>query len=190
MINQVIDWKRQGDSLMTKRAFQISMTRGTPFLLRPLTFLTILLLEVELLIGIVVNLYVQISAVHPGANASQYFLGVVQGVGWALTSGPMALLAHAVLGLFLTLAASIVVGCAIAARRPSCIRCSILGWMMVVGAGFNGASFLNYGHDFSSMLMSSQAVIAMTAYILCFVLAETRSQRQQRLAKETVSSTN
>jgi hypothetical protein len=157
----------------------MSMTRSVPSLLRPLTLLTLLLLAAEFLIGMVVNLYVQIPAAHPGANASQYFPGVVQGVGWALTLSPLALLVHVVLGLLLMLDSSIIVGCAIASRRMSCVRLSILGWMMIVGAGFNGASFLNYRHNFSSMMMSSQSIVATAAYILCFVLAETRSQRNQ-----------
>ena len=33
-------------------------------------------------------------------------------------------------------------------------------------AGFNGASFLNYGHDFSSFLMALGFVLALCAYAI------------------------
>ena len=54
-----------------------------------------------------VNLYVQVPAVHPGASAPEYFSGVVQGVAWALLHAPLLLLVHAIVGLLLFLAALI-----------------------------------------------------------------------------------
>jgi hypothetical protein len=30
---------------------------------------------------------------------------------------------------------------------------SVLGGLLVIGAGFNGASFLDFGHDSSSLIM-------------------------------------
>jgi len=118
-----------------------------------------------------VNLYVQVPTVHTGAGSSNYFLGVVQGIGWALAFGPLALLVHVVLGLLLGLASFTLIGFAIASRRWSWIIPSIFGWIGVVGAGFNGASFMNYGHDFSSLLMSTGFVLAMISYTLGFAFA-------------------
>ena len=139
--------------------------------LRTLTLLTLLLLNVQFFIGMLVNLYIQVPAIHPGANSSNYFLGVVQGIVWALVSGPLALLVHVALGLLLVLVSFILMGLAIASRRLSWIISSILGWIGVVGAGFNGASFLNYGHDLSSLLMSTGFVLAMVSYMLGLALA-------------------
>lgn len=161
----------QEKSLMPELASQINTTQTASSPLRSLTLFTLLLLEVQFIIGMLVNLYVQVPAVHPGANASNYFLGIVQGVGWALIASPLALLVHIVLGLLLFLASSIVVGFAIASRRRAWIILSILGWIGIVGAGFNGASFLNYGHNFSSLLMSTGFVLSMIAYTLSFAFA-------------------
>src|SRR5437879_5695723 len=90
-------------------------TRTTPSVLRRVTIIILVLLAVEYLVGMLVNLYVQVPSVHPGEGASDYFLGVVQGVAWALVASPLWLLVHAIVGLVLFLASLILIGCAIAA---------------------------------------------------------------------------
>lgn len=145
-------------------------TRATPGLLRPITGVTLLLLAAEFLIGMVVNLYVQIPSAHPGAGAADYFLGVVQGVVWALGHATWALVLHVTLGLLLGLASTFLIGLAVAARKRLWILLSLTGWIGVVGAGFNGASFLNYGHDFSSLLMSVGFLLAAISYTISFSL--------------------
>lgn len=156
---------------MSAVSSQRSTRRTASSRLRTLTLLTLLLLNVQFFIGMLVNLYIQVPAIHPGANASNYFLGVVQGIRWALVSGAVVLLVHVALGLLLGLASFILMGLAIASRRLSWIIFSVLGWMGVVGAGFNGASFLNYGHDLSSLLMSTGFALAMISYTLGLALA-------------------
>ena len=42
---------------------------------------------------------------------------------------------------------------------------AILGFVGVIGAGFNGGSFLNYQEDFSSILMAVGFALAMSAYV-------------------------
>lgn len=156
---------------MSELLSRASATRSRSSKLRTIMLLTLLLLNVEFFIGMLVNLYVQIPATHMGANSANYFSGVVQGIGWALVSSPLALFGHVVLGLLLGLASFTLIGFAIASRRWSWIISSVLGWIGVVGAGFNGASFLNYGHDFSSLLMSTGFGLAMIAYTLGLALA-------------------
>ena len=133
--------------------------------LRLLTALTLLLLAVQFLIGVVVNLYVQVPD-HPGTNAPDYFGGVVQGVAWALAHGAWSLQLHAVIGILLFLASLLLIGYAIAARRRAWIVIAVIGWSGITGAGFNGASFLNYGENFSSLLMSVGFFLAMTSYVI------------------------
>jgi hypothetical protein len=38
---------------------------------------------------------------------------------------------------------------------------SVLGALAIVGAGFNGVSFLNYGHAFSSLIMAGLWALAL-----------------------------
>ncbi len=51
--------------------------------LRPLATTTLLLLAAQFLIGMLVNLFVVLPTAHPGAQAPEYFSGVVEGVWWA-----------------------------------------------------------------------------------------------------------
>ena len=153
---------------MQKTSSHISITSATPSRLRTVVVITLILLAVQFLIGMVVNLYVQIPSVHPGADASDYFVGVVQGIGWVLEHGTLALWIHTTVGLLLVLASFILLGLAIVSRQRVWILISVLGLLGIVGAGFNGASFLNYGHDFSSLIMSSGFLLAVISYIVGF----------------------
>jgi hypothetical protein len=48
---------------------------------------------------------------------------------------------------------------------------AILGLIGVLGAGFNGGSFLNYHQDFSSMIMATGFAVAVVAYSAGLYLA-------------------
>ncbi len=54
------------------------------------------------------------------------------------------------------------------ARVRAWIVASALGFVGILAAGFNGASFLNYGHDFSSFLMALGFVLALCVYAIGF----------------------
>jgi hypothetical protein len=146
-----------------------SPTAGSPAAsraTRPLMAVALVSLALQFLAGMVVNLYVRLPASHPGTAAPDYFIGVAQGDVWALAHSALALRAHVVLGLLLFLASLALIGLAIAARRRAWIVASVFGTIGIMAAGFNGASFLNYGHDFSSLLMSLGFAVAMFAYTL------------------------
>ncbi len=145
---------------------RIMTTKTISSRLRTIAAITLILLAIQFLVGMVVNLYVQVPSVHPGASASNYFVGVVQGVVWAMVHSELALVIHTVLGLLLVLASFILIGFAVAYRQRAWIITSLLGWVGIVGAGFNGASFLNYGHNFSSLLMSIGFLVAMVSYVI------------------------
>jgi hypothetical protein len=146
-------------------------TRTTSVTLHTIVGITLLLLAIQFLIGIVVNLYVQIPAIHPGTGSANYFVGVVQGVIWALGHGAWSLVVHVALGLLLVLASFLLIGLAIASRQRAWIIISLTGWIGVSAAGFNGVSFLNYGNDFSSLLMSTGFLLAAISYTIGFSLS-------------------
>lgn len=141
--------------------------------LRVLTAIILILLAVQFFIGMWVNLFVQVPDKHPGVNAPEYFSGVFQGVLWALSSAPLWLRLHASVGLLLFLASIVLLVLAIAARRGSWIAVAIVGFLGIVGAGFNGASFMNYGHDFSSLLMAVGFLLAAIPYTIGIGLRRT-----------------
>jgi hypothetical protein len=134
--------------------------------LRRLTVVTLALLAVQYLFGMTVNLFVTIPASHPGSNADNYFSGVAQGVAWAIAHGAGFLQLHATFGLLLVAAAIALLVLAIRSRRRAWIVATSIALLTILGAGFNGASFLNYNHDFSSMIMASLFLIAVCAYAI------------------------
>jgi hypothetical protein len=138
--------------------------------MRTVAAITLLLLAIQFLIGMIANLFIQVPNVHPGTGSSNYFVGVVQGVVWALLHSELGLLLHVIVGLLLGIAAFTLLGLAIASRQRAWIVTSILGWIGVIGAGFNGASFLNYGHNFSSLLMSIGFLLAVVSYAIGFYI--------------------
>lgn len=122
-------------------------------------------LGIQFLLGMAVNLFVTIDPNHPGAHPAEYFSGVARNVVWAIVNGPSILLVlHAVLGLILVLGAVGLIVRAIRLRSRAMIVVTVIGGLAVLGAGFNGGSFLNYHEDFSSMLMASFFAIAAVAY--------------------------
>lgn len=126
--------------------------------------IALLLLALQFLLGMVVNLFVTIPSSHPGTNAPEYFSGVAAGVAWTLAHGDWWLRLHALDGPLLFLDGLALIWLAVASRRRAWIVASVLGCIGTIAAGFNGASFLNYGHNFSSLLMSIGFFLATVSY--------------------------
>jgi branched-subunit amino acid transport protein len=144
----------------------VSNTRGSQRWQKVLTLVMLILLAAQFLVGMLVNLFVTVPSAHPGTNAPEYFSGVVTGVLWVLGHGTLWLLLHSIAGLALFLCSLLLLGLAIASRRRAWIISSIFGLLGIMTAGFNGASFLNYGHDFSSLLMSIGFLLAVIPYMI------------------------
>ena len=60
---------------------------------------------------------------------------------------------------------------AIGNRRRGIVVSAVFGFIGVLGAGFNGGSFLNYDQDFSSMLMATGFAIAVASYSVGLYIA-------------------
>lgn len=124
----------------------------------------VIALLAQFLLGMAVNLFVKIPESHPGANPPEYFSGVVQSVGWAMTDGGLWLVLHAGLGLLLVVGALTALLQSIGSHERAALTTTAVGLVSVLGAGFNGGSFLNYGEDFSSMIMASLFAVATGSY--------------------------
>lgn len=122
------------------------------------------MLLIQFLLGMAVNLFVTVPSNHPGANPPEYFGGVVSSVTWAILRGGLWLTLHAAWGLILVLGALGTLVQAIRLGGGCRITLTVLGFIGVLGAGFNGGSFLNYNQNFSSMLMAVGFALAMSAY--------------------------
>ncbi len=137
----------------------------------------IVLVLVQAGLGMVVNLYVTVPAQHPGTDAANYFAGSLHSVAWAIAHGAATLAVHTTLGLALI---AFVVGTAVHAMRSE--RRAIGGWsvlagLFVIGAGFNGASFLDFAHNINSLIMALLALAAIGCYTTALMLLGPSSRR-------------
>lgn len=126
----------------------------------------LIVLMIQFLLGMGVNLFVTVPRDHPGANPPEYFTGVAQSVAWAIVHGGALLILHASLGLLLVLLGVGLLVQAIRSRHRPTIVTAVIGAVAILGAGFNGGSYLNYHEDFSSMIMASLFAIAVTDYAI------------------------
>lgn len=151
-------------------AGDLALARSHPSTeIRRQAFGLVVMLVAQFFLGMLVNLFVKVPDQHPGAKPDEYFSGSFQSVVWAISgSGVPALVLHAILGLLLVLAGGRLVVEVRRLHRRGPFVAAILGLLFVVAAGFNGASFLDFGLDVSSMIMATFFALAMLAYV--FVL--------------------
>jgi hypothetical protein len=125
------------------------------------------LVVIQVAAGMVVNLYVTVPAHHPGAHPANYFSGSFHSVAWALSHGGVALIVHASLGLALVVVSFLA---AVRAIRLGPRTVSVtygFGFLFILGAGFNGASFLDFaGQTISSLIMALLALAALCCYLI------------------------
>ncbi len=138
--------------------------------LRRMTLGISVLLIAQLSIGMIVNLYVTVPVHHPGAQPANYFTGSVRSIAWAIGHGAPALAIHATLGLAVAAIAIWVAVRALRLRSGWGVFASVLAAGLVVGAGFNGASFVDFNHTVSSLLMALLALGALSCYLVALYL--------------------
>ena len=136
-------------------------------------------LLVQFAIGMYVNLFATIPLNHPGHGANDFFTGSYHSVAWAETSAhaPLILAFHAGLGLLLVVGSLWLAVLAIRGRRAGIVWAAVLGALFILGAGFNGASFLNYNHDANSYVMALLFAAAVLCYSVILALPGT-TERQ------------
>lgn len=125
-----------------------------------------LLLLVQYVLGLVTNLFVTLPAQHPGADSPDYFGGLVPAIVWVISEVSVWAALHAALGLALVVAALVLAVMSLRVGMPAYAATAIVGALAIIGAGFNGASFVIYGHDFSSMIMGGVWAIALACYAI------------------------
>ena len=128
--------------------------------------------------GIAVNLYVTVPTNHPGARPSNYLTGSFHSLAWAMAHGPATLAVHALLGLFLVVVVVLAAVYALRSGRRAVGGWSLVGGLCVIGAGFNGASFLDFGHTISSLIMALLALAAVGCYATALVLLAGATPRE------------
>src|SRR6516165_4545228 len=136
-------------------------------------------LLVQFALGMYVNLFAYIPLNHPGHRAKNFFAGSYHSVAWAETSphSPLILAFHAGLGLLLVLGSLWLAVLAIRGRRAGFVWAAVLGALFILGAGFNGASFLNYNHDANSYVMALLFALSVLCYIVLLALPSSSERK-------------
>ena len=140
--------------------------------LRAATLGMIVALLVQFAAGMIVNLFTTIPDNHPGSQPSDYLAGSFDSIRWAITqSGLPALIFHTAWGLLLVVNGVVLIVLARRVGMRSITVAAVLGFLFIVGAGFNGASFLDFQADYSSMIMATLFGLAVLAYsVVLFLL--------------------
>lgn len=155
-----------------------TVTRKRIARLQRIVFGAIVLIMLQAAIGVYVNLYVTIPLHHPGANPpfSSYLSGSSRSIAWAITHGATALVVHALLGLTLVVAVIGVAVYAVRLRRWVIGILSVAAGLLVIEAGFKGASFVDFQNNSSSLIMALLAFGAVACYATILYLLAARPQ--------------
>jgi hypothetical protein len=130
------------------------------------TLIMIGALLAQFVLGMAANLFVTIPAHHAGANPRNYFTGAGRRLGWAITSDLLPLAAHVLLGILLVVVGFALIFLAASSGNRGVLIASVLGALFTLGAAFNGASFLNFNDDPSSMIMAGLFAAALACYVV------------------------
>lgn len=133
----------------------------------------LLMLVAQFLLGMWINLFVTIPGHHPGRSksSSQYLSHAVTSDRWALQHASVVLRAHVILGLLLGIGALYTIVMGVRAHRGGLLTWSIVGAIGALVAGIQGASFLVFNDNASSMIMAGGFALAVISYSVSLYLA-------------------
>jgi hypothetical protein len=143
--------------------------------LRDFSFAQVILLVLQTVLGMRVNLFVQVPADDQGK-------GLLSSFGNAMSKGPAEIAAHAGFGLLVFVNACLLVVFSLTVRGTSVKLASTLGWLAIAGAAVSGASFLNATPNTSStnnasFFMALLTMVAVTCYAWnLFALAKSKTE--------------
>ena len=141
------------------------------------------MLLVQYGLGMGVNLYAQVPAADQGS-------GLAVAVGRALTSQPVVLAAHTVLGLLMLVAGTTVLVRAIRARHRGVIATSAAGLAAIIAAAFSGAAFVNGGQAGASMAMAVLTGVALLCYLANLLMVSPEAVTSPAAQASTTAQTS
>ena len=122
------------------------------------------LLIAQYVIGMVLDFFIELPAVHPGTAGGTYITRVWDGFAWSVTAGGPALAAHVGIATLLVLGGIATLGFSIVARHKTWIIAASFGLLGITLAWLNGIEFINTGLDKHSFAMAIAFMIALFSY--------------------------
>jgi hypothetical protein len=127
--------------------------------LRDFSFAQVILLVLQTVLGMRVNLFVQVPAGDQGK-------GLLSSFGDAMSKGPAEIAAHAGFGLLVFINACLLVVFSLTVRGVWIKITSLIGWLAIAGAAVSGAAFINSAPNTSSTDDASFAMALLTMVAL------------------------
>jgi hypothetical protein len=138
--------------------------------IRRMAFSTVCLILIQAGTGMAANLYVRVPN-HPGSDPTNYFTGSVDSIAWVLSNGAVVLIIHVVFGFVLAVLVVSTLIRIVKLKRPSLNAWTTIGALFVIGAGFNGASFLDFTNNISSLIMAVLGFASALCYTVVLFLS-------------------
>ncbi|HWG23007.1 hypothetical protein [Actinospica sp.] len=155
--------------------------------LRDFSFAQVILLVLQTVLGMRVNLFVQVPAGDQGK-------GLLSSFGNAMSKGPAEIAAHSGFGLLVFINACLLVVFSLTVRGISIKLASVLGWLAIAGAAVSGASFVNATASSSSandasfaMALLTMVAVACYAWNLFALFGEKAAAGTEAEAAETAA---
>jgi hypothetical protein len=156
----------------------------TPSYLRTHAKILLILFAVQFLAGMLLNLFVTLPKVHPGTSGDNYFTQSWASLVWTLSGGGgWALAVHASIAVALLIGTIALFVRTLSPRGRGWRWGSGIAALFTLGALFNGLSFADYNQDFSSMIMATCWLVAVTAVVIPLI------RSRQILTTQSISST-
>lgn len=137
--------------------------------LRVTTLAATIMLLAQIGLGIGIAQAVNVPAADNGA-------GIFVAIWRALANGPVALTAHAALGLLLIATAISAIIRAVLARRTAVLVTAVVGLAAVLVADVTGARFVGSGQNTDSTVMMVAGTVALVCYLVSLLLLRGRSR--------------
>lgn len=142
------------------------------------------MLALQFLLGMILNLFVQLPTTHPGTSGA-YISRSLHGFGWAITiGGGIVLFLHVIVAIGLLLASLSLVVRAAATKSGSWLLTSIIGALGVLAALTNGLAFLGYNSDVNSFVMAVGFMVAAVSYTTALSFAMSPAQASKAKLEE------
>jgi hypothetical protein len=101
--------------------------------------------------------------------ATDRISGILAAIGRSFTDGPVALWAHAGLGLILIITGVSVIVRAILARRFTIVLLGAIGLCAILASNVTGARFVDTGEARESYVMAIASLVSLVSYVVCLV---------------------
>jgi hypothetical protein len=120
----------------------------------------------QFLAGMLLNLFVTIPSKHAGSSGSNYVSQSSHSLTWTLSgAGGWELAVHVYLGLLLVIGSLSLFIRAMALHDRQWSITGALATLFTLGAFFNGLSFVDFNKDFSSMIMATCWLVAVSSIV-------------------------